>query len=105
MSDYLAGQDAIGGNLLRLLASYNAGPGSLARWAASMRDDGDPLLFIEAIPIDETRAYRAARAGLYLDLRRPAAPADAQPGRTRRRRLAALSSARTTRQEPPARLH
>jgi soluble lytic murein transglycosylase-like protein len=55
--DYLAGQEAIGGDLLRLLASYNAGPGSYARWGAALRDGGDPLLFIEAIPIDETRAY------------------------------------------------
>jgi len=55
--DYLAGQEAIGGNLLRLLASYNCGPGNYARWSVSLRDAGDPLLFIEAIPIDETRAY------------------------------------------------
>ena len=54
---YLAGQDAIGGDLLRLLASYNAGPGNYGRWAAALHDGGDPLLFIEAIPIDETRAY------------------------------------------------
>ena len=46
----LAAQDAIDGNLLRLLASYNAGLGGYLHWAGSMRDDGDPLLFIEAIP-------------------------------------------------------
>jgi soluble lytic murein transglycosylase len=54
---YLARQDAIEGDLIRVLASYNAGPGSFARWSASMRDGGDPLLFIEAIPNDETRAF------------------------------------------------
>jgi soluble lytic murein transglycosylase len=54
---YLARQDAIEGDLIRVLASYNAGPGSFARWSASVRDGGDPLLFIEAIPNDETRAF------------------------------------------------
>jgi soluble lytic murein transglycosylase-like protein len=53
----LAGQDAIDGNLLRLLASYNAGLGGYLHWATSMRDDGDPLMFIEAIPNDETRRF------------------------------------------------
>ncbi len=45
------------GDLLRLLASYNAGPGNFARWVSQIRDNDDPLLFIEAIPIDETRAH------------------------------------------------
>lgn len=54
---FLAGQEAIGGNLLRLLASYNAGPGGFLRWSATLHDDGDPLLFIEAIPNDETRRF------------------------------------------------
>ncbi len=53
----LATQDAIDGNLLRLLASYNAGLGGYLHWAATMHDDGDPLLFIEAIPNDETRRF------------------------------------------------
>ncbi len=54
---YLAQHEAVGGNLLRLLASYNSGPGSFGRWGPSMVDQGDPLLFIEAIPVDETRAF------------------------------------------------
>ena len=54
---YLAGQEPVRGDLLRLLAAYNAGPGALARWSGGMRDGGDPLLFIEAVPPDETRAY------------------------------------------------
>ncbi|HVC60497.1 MAG TPA: lytic transglycosylase domain-containing protein [Acetobacteraceae bacterium] len=53
----LAAREAVGGNLLRLLASYNAGPGGFLRWSATLRDDGDPLLFIEAIPNDETRRF------------------------------------------------
>jgi soluble lytic murein transglycosylase len=54
---YLAGLDGIGGNLIRLLASYNSGPGNLQRWGAQIRDDGDPLIFIEAIPVAETRDF------------------------------------------------
>ncbi len=54
---FLAVQDQVSGDLIRLLASYNAGLGAFARWAAQIRDQGDPLLFIEAIPVDETRAY------------------------------------------------
>jgi soluble lytic murein transglycosylase len=54
---YLAQHEAVSGNLLRLLASYNSGPGSFGRWGPSVQDQGDPLLFIEAIPIDETRQF------------------------------------------------
>ncbi len=101
---YLAGQDAIGGDLLRLLASYNAGPGSYARWAAALHDDGDPLLFIEAIPIDETRAYVPrvlAYTWIYaarMHLPTPTLDELAAGGWPRYHPL-------ETRQEPPARLH
>jgi soluble lytic murein transglycosylase len=54
---WLAGQDVVDGDLLRLLASYNAGPGGLTRLMSSIRHNGDPLLFMEAIPVDETREY------------------------------------------------
>lgn len=54
---HLAQYDSIGPDLIRLLASYNAGPGSFARWGGEIRHMGDPLLFIESIPLDETRAY------------------------------------------------
>ncbi len=53
----LASQDDIGGNLLRLLASYNAGVGGFLHWAPEVHDEGDPFLFIEAIPNDETRRF------------------------------------------------
>jgi soluble lytic murein transglycosylase-like protein len=54
---YLAGLDSVGGDLIRLLASYNTGQGNVGRWSGSVVDRGDPLLFIEAVPTDETRAY------------------------------------------------
>jgi soluble lytic murein transglycosylase-like protein len=60
----LAADDAIDGNLIRLLASYNAGPGGFLHWSPSVRDEGDPLLFIEAIPTTETRHF-VARALTY----------------------------------------
>jgi hypothetical protein len=54
---YLSRQDGIDNDLIRLLASYNSGPGSFLRWESGVRDNGDPLLFIEAIPVTETRAF------------------------------------------------
>ena len=44
------------GQLPRVIASYNAGPVPVARWAA-IPDRGDPLLWIESIPYWETRYY------------------------------------------------
>ena len=55
--NFLAATDAVAGDKIRLLASYNSGPTAMTRWRAAIRDHGDPLLFIEAIPIDETRAF------------------------------------------------
>ena len=54
---YLARQDGIDDNLIYLLASYNSGPNAVARWGPAIRDDGDPLLFIEGIPNAETRNF------------------------------------------------
>jgi soluble lytic murein transglycosylase-like protein len=52
----LAGQPMIGDNLLLLLAAYNGGPGNLARWLDG-DNRADPLLFVESLPIRETRDY------------------------------------------------
>ena len=47
---------ATAGQLPRVIASYNAGPLPVARWAA-INDKGDPMLWIESIPYWETRYY------------------------------------------------
>jgi soluble lytic murein transglycosylase-like protein len=62
--NYLSQQDSIHNDLISILASYNSGPGNFQRWGPEIRDNGDPLLFIEAIPIDETRAF-VAHALIY----------------------------------------
>ncbi|WP_428484389.1 lytic transglycosylase domain-containing protein [Rhodopila sp.] len=77
---YLARLDGIDDDLIRLLASYNSGPGNFLRWSGDIRDNGDPLLFIEAIPSPETRAFVPdvlAAAWIYAaELHRPAPSLD-----------------------------
>jgi soluble lytic murein transglycosylase len=46
-----------GGLLPKVIAAYNAGPAPVARWNDEVRDNGDPLLFVESIPYWETRDY------------------------------------------------
>lgn len=53
----LAAEPAISGNLVRLLAGYNAGPGAVANWQMTGTQINDPLLYIESIPYAETRNY------------------------------------------------
>lgn len=63
---YLAGQSSRvatvrapeGGDLVRVLASYNAGPGAIARWEGAQKAEmRDPLFFMETLPNGETRDY------------------------------------------------
>jgi soluble lytic murein transglycosylase-like protein len=54
---YLARSENVNGDLIRLLASYNAGPGNLGRWLPAIRHRDDPFLFIESIPVGETRQF------------------------------------------------
>ncbi|WP_281271335.1 transglycosylase SLT domain-containing protein [Humitalea rosea] len=54
---HLNSLDSVDGDLIRMLAAYNAGPGNVARWMPPGRHQNDPLLFIESIPAGETRAF------------------------------------------------
>ena len=45
------------GNLLELGGAYNAGPLAVDRWRATKAGANDPLLFVESIPVAETRSY------------------------------------------------
>ncbi len=54
---HLLDDDAIKGNLLFLAASYNSGPGNVSRWLQTIHHNGDALLFMESIPVRETRVF------------------------------------------------
>ena len=54
--EMMRGNSGTAGQLPRVIASYNAGPLPVARWA-TINDHGDPLLWIESIPYWETRYY------------------------------------------------
>ncbi|WP_404789590.1 transglycosylase SLT domain-containing protein [Altericista sp. CCNU0014] len=44
------------GNSMLAIASYNAGPGSVAKWLQTL-DTRDADIFVETIPFDETQGY------------------------------------------------
>ncbi|MFC4295416.1 lytic transglycosylase domain-containing protein [Novosphingobium tardum] len=45
------------GLLPKVMAAYNAGLAPVSRWNSEIRDNGDPLLWMESIPYWETRGY------------------------------------------------
>jgi soluble lytic murein transglycosylase-like protein len=45
------------GLLPKVMASYNCGLVPLGRWNSEVRDQGDPLLWMESLPYWETRGY------------------------------------------------
>ena len=52
--------DRFGGSYILSVAAYNAGPGNVRKWLAANGDPRagvDPLIWIESIPIKETRDY------------------------------------------------
>jgi len=56
--EHLLADPIVGGDLLLLVAAYNAGPGNVAKWRRDQEAYGDdPLLFIESIPWRETRLF------------------------------------------------
>ncbi len=55
------------GDLGRVFAAYNGGPGWLARWLATQPADIDPLLLLETMPRQESRDY-AERALSHMAL-------------------------------------
>jgi soluble lytic murein transglycosylase-like protein len=54
---YLARHEQVDNDLVRLLAAYNNGPGNLSRWLPVIQHRDDPFLFIESIPVGETRVF------------------------------------------------
>ncbi|MBM3566729.1 MAG: lytic transglycosylase domain-containing protein, partial [Alphaproteobacteria bacterium] len=47
----------IQGDLFFIAAAWNGGPGNLAKWWRKADHQSDPLLFIESIPLRETREF------------------------------------------------
>lgn len=57
--EMLRDSPATGGRLPKIMAAYNAGLSPVTRWNGEVRDQGDPLLYMESIPYWETRSYVA----------------------------------------------
>ena len=55
--EMLLADDNVAGDLFRLAAAWNGGPGNLERWQRDAQTSDDPLMFIETIPSGETRAF------------------------------------------------
>ena len=48
---------SVKGDLFKMLAAWNGGPGNLNKWIRNVKYGDDPLLFIESIPSKETRIF------------------------------------------------
>lgn len=55
--EMLKGSSGTQGLLPKVMAAYNAGLAPVTRWNTEVKDDGDPLLWMESIPYWETRGY------------------------------------------------
>ena len=55
--NHLLNESLISGDLIKLLAAYNGGPGNLNKWLKKTNFHSDPLLLMETIPSRETRNY------------------------------------------------
>lgn len=70
-STYLKTQlDSFDGSLLLAAAAYNAGAGNARKWIATFGDprsaDIDPVVWVELIPVQETRKYVQRVLGNYM---------------------------------------
>ncbi|MEC8744625.1 MAG: lytic transglycosylase domain-containing protein, partial [Pseudomonadota bacterium] len=54
---HLLAEPHINGDLVRMLAAYNGGPGNLNNWLRNLDLKDDSFLLIESIPARETRNY------------------------------------------------
>ncbi|OBX20369.1 lytic murein transglycosylase [Erythrobacter sp. QSSC1-22B] len=76
----LSQSSATQGHLPKVMAAYNAGLTPVTRWNEEVRDQGDPLTWMESVPYWETRSYVAiVMRNYWMYLRQ--ADADA-PSRT-----------------------
>ncbi len=55
--EMLLGNAKIKGDLFRLAAAWNGGPGNLGKWWRKIKHMDDPLFFIESLPSRETRIF------------------------------------------------
>jgi hypothetical protein len=76
---HLARHDGVDGNLIRVLAAYNAGPGNLLKWLPRTAT-ATTLPVHRGHPARRNAQLRAAGARLLLDLRLTPRPAVAEPG-------------------------
>lgn len=76
---YLLEHKSVQGDLLRLAAAYNGGPGNLNKWLRKMKYGDDPLMFIESLPSRETRLFiERVFANLWVYRKRLGQPAPSQ---------------------------
>ncbi len=89
--EHLFDEPYISGDLVRMLAAYNGGPGNLQKWLRRIDNNNDPFMLIESIPARETRNYiKGVISYVYIYSNRFGAPvpalqhmvtADNAPGR------------------------
>lgn len=64
------------GHLPKVMAAYNAGMAPVARWNSEIRDQGDPLTWMESVPYWETRGYvNIVMRNYWMYLRQAGVPA------------------------------